>query len=278
MSQRASVAFHMVRASYYIRRLGLPGVYRFCRDYLKNYVGPTGRLIAVTSPQNGVMTVRSRTSDFDVYFQTFYVRESDVSGFAQGADLRRRYEEILARGKTPVVIDGGGNIGTVSALLAATFPRAQIVLIEPDAKNLEMARLNTERVGNVALRRSALWSSPGMVTFASSGDAPNAITVTPRPKGEASDSNGVVATTIDGVLAEYPAGELLLMKIDIEGAESEALSADAAWTKSVPVCIIEPHDWMLPGHASLKKLLAIPAFRNGDIVLSGENLVFFPAR
>lgn len=278
MSKRASIAFHTVRASYYIRRLGVAGLARFGWDYARNFAGPRGRRLRVRSPRNGELTIRARTSDYNVYFETFYMEQSDVSGFAQSADLRRKYEDMLARGVTPVVIDGGGNIGTVSTYLSRSFPKATIVLVEPDERNLEIARLNTEGLGNVTLRRAALWSSCETLRLSGGADEAdaNAITVSAAPGAD--DADCVAATTIDNILAEIAGGELLLLKIDIEGAESEAISGDAAWVTNRPVCIVEPHDWMIPGHASLQKLLSIPAFRNGDILVSGENLVFFPAR
>lgn len=275
MSKRASIAFHTVRASYYIRRLGVAGLARFGWDYARNFAGPRGRRIVVRSPRDGDLTIRARTSDYNVYFETFYMEQSDISGFAQSAELRGKYEDMLGRGATPVIIDGGGNIGTVSAYLSRSFPKALIVLVEPDESNLEIARLNTERLGNVTMRRAALWSSCRTLNL-SGGAESNAITVSADAADDSADC--VAATTIDTILAGIERGELLLLKIDIEGAESEAISGEAEWVTNRPVCIIEPHDWMLPGHASLQKLLAIPAFRNGDILVSGENLVFFPTR
>jgi FkbM family methyltransferase len=280
MINRKSIAFHMTRLAYYIKELGVAaGVARFGGDYFRNFAQARGTVVTVKSPHHGDMFIRSRSSDFDVYHQTFYTGEYDIARFSQHQSLQQRYDDILRRGKTPLIIDGGGNIGAVSVLLSAMFPHARIVLVEPDDQNCAMAQRNTERLGNVELRRSALWSSPKILRMSTGSDAGagNAISVSAREDQAAAGSSDIAATTIDAIMAERSDSELLLLKIDIEGAETEAIAAGADWAKSAPVCIIEPHDWMIPGHASLSRLLAIPSFREGDIMVSGENLVFYPA-
>jgi len=63
-----------------------------------------------------------------------------------------------------------------------------------------------------------------------------------------------------------------IVKIDIEGFESNVFSGSGAWHETVPLVIVELHDWMLPGartsHPVLRRLLE----SDRDFVIVGENL------
>ncbi len=277
---RQSVAFHTLTLSYYIREFGIVrGFARFMADRMQHYLPAKGSIRTVRSPRDGDIYIRARTTDLAVFIQTFFHADADLTQLPQYPALKARYDDMRAHGKLPVIIDGGGNIGTVSVMLAQIFPEAHVVTIEPDAGNFDLACRNTARLPNVEVRRSALWSSSAIMRFATTPETnADAISLTPATDAkEADQANVVAATTIDDIMSEFATGELLLLKIDIEGAETEAIAPDAKWVKNTPVCIIEPHDWMIAGHASLRKLLSVPCFRDGDILIRGENLVFFPA-
>jgi FkbM family methyltransferase len=277
---RTPISTLILILSYYVKEFGVAiGIVRFVVDRLKHHLPAAGAVVKVWAPRHGEIFIRAHTSDLAVFVQTFLLFESDITKLKQFDALKSRYEDILRRGKVPVVIDGGGYIGTVSVFLSHVFPRAQIILVEPDDQNIEIARRNTGMLPNVDCRRSALWSSSAsMRLLTDSGSFEWAISVTPINDNNVIDElAGITATTIDDIMSEIIDGELLLLKLDIEGAENEAVSPDSNWVKAYPVCIIEPHDWMIPRHASLKNLLTIPPYRDGDIIICGENLVFFPA-
>jgi FkbM family methyltransferase len=278
---RQSVAFHTLTLSYYIGEFGIVrGVARFVADRMRHYLPAKGSIQKVGSPRHGDIYIRARTTDLAVFIQTFFHADADLTQLRQYPALKARYDDMRARGKLPIIIDGGGNIGTVSIMLAQIFPEAHVVTIEPDAANFDLACRNTARLPNVEMRRSALWSSSAIMRFATTPETCNADAISLAPVTdvkEAGQANVVAAMTIDDIMSEFETGELLLLKIDIEGAETEAIAPDAKWVKNTPVCIIEPHDWMIAGHASLSKLLSVPCFRDGDILIRGENLVFFPA-
>jgi FkbM family methyltransferase len=277
MFKRSSVAFHTRVLSYYIKELGVAtGVARFVVDSLQHRLPPAGTVVKLRTPHHGDVFIRARTTDLSVFVQTFFLRESDISQLRQYEMLKRKYDDILRRGRLPIVIDGGGNIGTVSMFLAHLFPKAKIVLVEPDKQNIEIARRNAEKLPNVEIRRSALWSSTALLRLSNGHAGADAVSVLPVNDGDFGRSDVFPAITIDDIMSEFSDGELMLLKLDIEGAESEAIAPESNWVKALPVCIIEPHDWLIAGHASLKKLLSIPSFRDGDIVILGEYLVFFP--
>jgi FkbM family methyltransferase len=276
-----SLAFHISILSDYVKGFGVVrGAACFLVNRICHYLPATGTVTQVRSPDNQAIFIRSRTTDLRVFEQTFLCGDGDVRKLAQFNNLKIRYENILHRGKIPIIIDGGANIGTVSVLFAHLFPNARIVSVEPDEKNFAMAIRNTEPFNNVYLRRSALWSSSVGMRFSTAKEhaAAYAISLLPIAEGDPGPSGDVVtATTIDDIMSEHADGELFLLKVDIEGAEAAAIAPDARWAQFSPVCIVEPHDWLIEGNASLKGLLSIPSYREGDIVVQGEYLVFFPA-
>lgn len=279
MLKRATIAFYLLTLSYYVKEFGaVRGAIRFAADRARHRFLPAGAIFKVATPRDGDIFVRARTNDLAVAVQTFILRGSDVTCLPQYRSLQERYEEICRSGKEPLIIDGGGHIATVSVLFAHLFPKARIVTIEPDPRNFEMARRNIANLPNIDLRRAALWSSPIVLHISPQTSATDSVSVSSvTDDGDTDPANTIRATTIDDIVAEFPERQLFLLKLDIEGAESQMIVPGADWLRLTPVTIVEPHDWMIAGNASLHGLLAVPDYRNGDIVVSGENLVFFPA-
>jgi hypothetical protein len=79
--------------------------------------------------------------------------------------------------------------------------------------------------------------------------------------------------TISSVVADHHDCEPFLIKIDIEGFESDLFSANTEWVDCFPVIIIELHDWMLPGDCNSRNFLQAIAGRSRDFILRGENVV-----
>lgn len=63
-----------------------------------------------------------------------------------------------------------------------------------------------------------------------------------------------------------------MVKIDIEGGESDLFSANTEWVAKTPLIIIELHDWLLTGTANSRTFLQCIAGHNRDFVHIGENV------
>jgi len=121
-----------------------------------------------------------------------------------------------------VIIDVGAQVGLFT-LKAAPFAR-RVFSYEPSSKNFPSLKKNVERnsLPNVQLHQKALWSSMGTVKFTDGG------------AGSVSGLGGmkggyeVETTTLDAVVEE--AGNVDLVKMDIEGAEYDVFSKCAAST------------------------------------------------
>ena len=134
-----------------------------------------------------------------------------------------------------IVVDLGANIGLTSLWLAKRYGCDKIIAIEPCVENAQIARQNLERNGVCAdVIEAAVGPTDGTVHFS-----------------EARDSNmgriGFGDRTVQmlsmlSILSRLPSpGYADLVKMDIEGAEQELLTADLSWLQKVKSLIIEFH-------------------------------------
>lgn len=91
----------------------------------------------------GEMTLRPRSSDSAVVTQVFSLLQYDLSRFPQGSQVDREYRKILDRGKRPLIVDLGANIGASVRWFAAKYPEAKIVAVEPDADKVVNKTIGT---------------------------------------------------------------------------------------------------------------------------------------
>lgn len=146
--------------------------------------------------------------------------------FPDAASLLSMWHDIFERqvyrfrptGPAPFIIDGGANVGLGVAYFKRTWPGSAVLAFEPDPDVFAVLTRNVAALGwaDVRLERKALWVSAGPLEFASEG----------------SDSGSLVnrfdrgrVTRVDGVrLAEYLDRPVDLLKLDIEGAETDVLA------------------------------------------------------
>lgn len=191
------------------------------------YRRPTGELVPVHVPGwTEQVLLRAGSSDPAVFRQVLVRRELEIALLP--APCR--------------IIDGGANFGLASLVFAGLWPAAQIVAIELERGNFELARRNCSHLPAIELRHAALWGSSGMVEVV-------------NRDAEASGYRAGVARGAEGVRA-YRLGELLddlgwdtvdLVKLDIEGAERSVLEDAAAWLPRVGHLLVELHDRFEPG-------------------------------
>ena len=117
-----------------------------------------------------------------------------------------------------LVVDIGAHVGNHS-LFFALLCACDVVAVEPDASNFDSLRATLEANdpnGRVTLHNIAIGAKPGRGRFTNHGTA-SASTLK-----IASDANGdIEIQTIDAILD--PEENVSILKIDIEGAEADAL-------------------------------------------------------
>jgi len=155
------------------------------------------------------------------------------------------------------VLDAGANLGVFSSLLCLLHPTLRIVVVELDPANFKMLQLNTAHCKHIVLVHAALWGSS---TFLSVRRGPDS---GPPEWGYQAVEDGKGqqrAVTVLELMKEHGIASLQLAKVDIEGAEVEALSSPSApdWLRRTNEVWIEIHERLRPGteaivHRALKQ-------------------------
>ncbi len=198
--------------------------------------------------------LRKGTTDKDVFFQVFLIREYDFAGSPQFERLKANYNDARSRGETPLIIDAGANIGLAARWFADTFPEARIYALEPDVGNYAMLRANTKDFPNIVALHAALWDNSA-AKLAIANRAVPASFYSVMETGGAGDG-GLTAYTVPDIMRMACARRLLLAKIDIEGGEDALFRSNTAWLNDTDAVAIELHDWLLPGTGSSHNFIA----------------------
>ena len=209
--------------------------------------------------------MRKKESDHEVLFYNLIKEEYKIRSEYHWRKILDLYDQAIVRGTTPLIIDAGANIGLSSAWFAMKFPLAQIVSVEPDSENAQLARLNLADFPNSSVLNVAIGGESGFVKLIAS-DAAWGIS-TER------STEGIPLTTIPEIVGSYPNVDLLIVKIDIEGFEKDLFARESSWTSDAGCIIIEPHDWKFPGEGTSQTSQAALFGKGRDILISGENIV-----
>jgi FkbM family methyltransferase len=206
-------------------------------------------------------------SDFFTIGQIYLEDGYDLEKLRRYNDLIRFYESVVRAGKMPLIIDCGGNIGIASRYFSENYPKSKIICIEPDSTNVAQAKENNSSP-NIMFMESAIGSERSCGTIVDPGLGNIAYRMSLAKDG----ATEIVA--INDLLAEYSADEYtpFMIKIDIEGFESELFSKNIEWIEKFPLMIIELHDWMLPKSNNAHNFLTAVAPLNRDFVFYGEDV------
>lgn len=215
------------------------------------------------------MHIRSGESDVAAVRQVF--RDGgyaiDFSSPA-GSRIFGRYEEILAAGKTPVIVDAGANIGAATLFFQSQFPQAHIVSIEPEPGNLKILQKNTAGCSHVHIMHAAIGSTDGFVSVINDGLGWSARTER--------STTGLPIITMKRALSVVPNSLPLIVKIDIEGFESDLFSDNIEWLDETFVVHIEPHDYAMPATSlSFQRAMGRGDF---EIFIQGDTLTYVRIR
>ena len=139
-------------------------------------------------------------------------------------------------------IDGGAHIGLYSVIAHRTMGgRGVILAAEPNASTAAHLRTNLESNGvtGVTVVPAALWKEPGRIGFVKEAQGRAAfahVSFEPDQSGAT-----VPAVTLDGLIAEAGLPRVALVKIDVEGAEPEALqgAAESIRNDMLPLLMVE---------------------------------------
>lgn len=229
------------------------------------------------------LLVRADTSDIDVFVQIFLHKEYDTENFPQHRIIEERYRQLLDHKITPLIIDCGANVGMTTVWFAHRYPEALIVAVEPDERNIAVLCRNCAEYSNVKIVEGAVWDCETTLAI-EKPDAPAwSITVAQADFSGNKAGKSVRAYTVQSLMDIASAEEILILKVDVEGAEQALFRVSPAWSEKVVALMIELHDWMFPGErrsagviCQLAKL-DIEVVSRATILFVFQNLAGLPA-
>lgn len=205
--------------------------------------------------------------DLTMIYQIFYNEDYDIKKFIRHEEIYEFYSScIKIKKKIPLIIDCGGNIGLATKYFSKTFFQSKIVCIEPNENNIDQAKKNNKNSPNIDFLKAAVGSvnSEGKIDDYS---RPNSMfQVTIKKKGD------FPIISINSILKRYQKFVPFIIKIDIEGFESELFSKNTEWIDMFPLVIIELHDWMLPKTANSHNFLKEISKLDRDFLYFNENI------
>ncbi|KAA5802402.1 FkbM family methyltransferase [Alkalicaulis satelles] len=225
--------------------------------------------VTVTTPRGErKLTIRNTRSDEAVVSQTFKQKQF-LLPYTHGRWLDALYRQYIDTGKRPLIIDGGGNIGTAAIWFADQFPEAHIVSIEPDHDNFKLIEINCQGL-KVSPVHAAIGAKNGWLVVVDPGRGEWGYVTRTEGEGEK-----VRSITMKSLVDEFIGlgFEPFLLKLDIEGAEKDLFEGEADWFDRFPYIMVETHDSMMPGQACSRSFLKAHTRKPRDLIIRGENWV-----
>lgn len=205
--------------------------------------------------------------DWQTCRQIFYQEDYGLSHLARYQGILDCYEGIVRSKKIPLIIDCGANIGLASFYFSITYEASQILAIEPNEENFKQAKINNS--SSVRLFQSAVGNELGRADIVDPNLGNSGYRV------QSSECGEIEMISINQMLKDFPPNNYspFIIKIDIEGFESDLFSKNIEWLAKFPIIIIELHDWMLPGAANSNNFLRKISMLDNDFIIKGENVI-----
>ncbi|GAB3330618.1 hypothetical protein GCM10027299_35560 [Larkinella ripae] len=214
------------------------------------------RLVRIEIPQaRHPIYLRLGTSDRKVFNNIFVYGEYDAVelGFSPKSFL-----------------DGGGNIGLAAVYFANRYPQMQVLSVEPETENFKILQQNIAPYQTIRAVKAGLWSRPAYLEIRDTGGGEWGFVV---EETESPGAGAVRAESIDGLMRQQGGKPFDVVKLDIEGSESEVFRSNtASWLPGVRALIVELHEWMKPG-SSASFVTATSAFEYRKAT-AGEYVVY----
>jgi FkbM family methyltransferase len=260
---------HFTRLSKSVQKFGLWNGLQVYAPYFLHRLLAGRKWLAREMVLRGVsrpVWMRPGVSDWIVMERIFLDLEYDPLSPPHEAAMDRLQAAILARGKTPLVIDCGANIGLSAIWFAERYPQARIIALEPEPGNFAILEKNAANFPNILARCAAVSDRMSRVSLANSTDRPWSWQTREAEAGE------VPAVTLQHIVAGERDAVLMAVKVDIEGFEVNLLRSATAWLEDLPLLVFEMHDWKQAWSGSGHAFFSALARQRRDYLVRGENI------
>ena len=215
--------------------------------------------------------LRSVTSDWFTFDQIFIHEDYNLKALKRYPEFEALYVKYSAEG-VPLILDLGANIGLSSVYFHHIWPSSKIVAVEPSEDNFRILRKNFGNNEQFEAMLAGIDSKTSKLTLSDPSVEKNAFTTKTLEEGA---EGGISGVTVPDILARHPRSSgysPFIVKIDIEGFESELFSGNTDWINEFPVLIIELHDWLFPGQRTSANFLKTISQMDRDFIYLGENV------
>ena len=227
----------------------------------------------VDHPLQGVVSIQPedlmRVENRQLYFR-FLTTLNEISSIQFGF----AYDEGYEFHDGDVVVDAGARIGTFTTKASRSVGSAgRVIAIEPEPRSYALLCKNIEanQLNNVIPIQKMLWSAAQPLELNLSGNAAAHSAYCDGFYGSTGETLACEAATLDSILEGVGVGRVDFVKMDIEGAEIEALKgmssllrsgAELAIAAYHPVNGTPSHSILIP---QLERLGFNPIFREGIV-------------
>lgn len=259
----------------YLKRFGVPcGLRLYWQIEEKRLSYKSTRIESYRVPGYAAeILLRDSLSDHAIFWQCMVMEQYAIDHFPHAERLQYAYQQALAAGKPPVIIDCGGNIGLSALWFARSFPEARVVVVEPDSDNFALLKRNTAHLQDqVIALQGGVWSRRGYLRIVNPDSGSAAFRV------ECSEENipsSLRAYTLDELHRLGGGGELLIVKVDIEGSQKQLFAENTDWVANAHLITIELDDWLMPWQGTSRSFFACLSQYPFEYLLGGESIFCF---
>ncbi|HEY0728922.1 MAG TPA: FkbM family methyltransferase [Pyrinomonadaceae bacterium] len=177
---------------------------------------------------------RYQPTTTDILGKPFEIVDSSSFIWMYNEIFEREIYRFRAKTERPYIIDCGANIGLSVSYFKRLYQQSRILAFEPDEKIFEVLKRNVAEQTDVELICRAVWTSETSLSFMSEGADGGRLS----GPGDAKDE---VVQTIR--LRDYLQQPVDLLKLDIEGAETDVLEDCADVLSNVECLFVEYHSF-----------------------------------
>jgi len=139
---------------------------------------------------------------------------------------------------SPVIVDGGANIGMSSLYFHFRYPQGRIYAIEPSCQNIELLQRNLSEIPNLQIEQMAIWNESKELVFnISECTRYNSFFHT----GEKCRAEKVKALCLSEWLDQKGLTKIDILKLNVEGAEANAIRGLGKRITDVGIIVGELH-------------------------------------
>ncbi len=177
----------------------------------------------------------------------------------------RRIYHFEAETRAPRILDCGSNIGMSILYFKTAYPQARITAFEPDPMVIPYLthNINANNLTDIEVVRAALSPHRTTATFVADGKYASAIQAYAVTAEQGAETTDVECVQLGQFLDE----PVDFLKMNIEGAESDVLTASESELRAVREMVIEYHH--LPGQPrTLDKILSLLSRQGFDYLVN----------